>query len=60
MGSTACTVIIDGKRVYCANLGDSRAVMAVTTDQEKKDKSKKTEVKIVELSKDHKPGDNKE
>ena len=41
-GSTACVVLITQKQIYCANAGDSRAVL-----------SKKNET--VALSEDHKP-----
>lgn len=49
-GTTVCSVFILGKNLYCANLGDSRAVMATL---------KNDTLIPVALSKDHKP-DNEE
>lgn len=44
-GTTACTVsLVGGKRIVCANAGDSRAIVV------RKDGS------VVRLSRDHKPG----
>jgi protein phosphatase 1L len=43
-GSTACVVLIKANTIYCANTGDSRAVMSVGG-------------KAVALSEDHKPDD---
>jgi len=41
-GTTSCVVLITGDEIYCANAGDSRAVL-------------KTGNKAVPLSLDHKP-----
>jgi serine/threonine protein phosphatase PrpC len=46
-GSTVTTVLFDGYRVYCANAGDSRAVLYT--------QSKKGGIKVTPLSEDHKP-----
>ena len=43
VGSTACTVLIAERKIYCANAGDSRAIMGL------KDGG------CIELSHDHKP-----
>ena len=42
-GCTACVVLITGDSIYCANAGDSRAVLATKSG------------KVIELSHDHKP-----
>lgn len=51
-GSTVCTVLFDGTRVYCANAGDSRAIKVKLTSAEKEE----TEVEVVAqpMSTDHK------
>ena len=46
-GSTVCAVLFDSKRVYCANAGDSRAVLYT--------QGKKGGLKVTALSEDHKP-----
>lgn len=46
-GSTVCSVLFDSKRLFCANAGDSRAVLYTS--------SKKGGLKSVPLSEDHKP-----
>ncbi|XP_060531981.1 probable protein phosphatase 2C T23F11.1 [Cylas formicarius] len=46
-GSTAVTIIIKGDQLYCANLGDSRAIASVNG-------------KLEILSKDHKPNNMEE
>lgn len=43
MGCTACLCLITKTEIYCANSGDSRAIL-VTIDG-----------KVIELSHDHKP-----
>ena len=48
-GTTACTVLMDGSTLYCANAGDSRAVARSSTSGHE----------VIALSQDHKP-DNKE
>lgn len=45
-GTTACTVYISGNKIYCANAGDSRAVIGRDVDGK---------LKAVPLSSDHKP-----
>lgn len=47
-GSTCCTVITYGRKLYIANVGDSRAIMI---------KSSNATQSCVALSRDHKPGD---
>ena len=47
-GSTITSVLFDSKRIYCANAGDSRAVLYT--------QSKKGGIKVTALSDDHKPG----
>ena len=47
-GCTACVVLVTPDNIYCANAGDSRAILT------KKDGG------IIELSVDHKPNDPKE
>jgi serine/threonine protein phosphatase PrpC len=47
-GSTACSMLFDSKKLFCANVGDSRAVLYSLV--------KKTNFKITPLSEDHKPG----
>jgi len=42
-GSTACVVLITNSKIYCANAGDSRAVLGQSTG------------KAIALSEDHKP-----
>ncbi|CAH1958063.1 unnamed protein product [Acanthoscelides obtectus] len=46
-GTTAVTIIIKGNKLYCANVGDSRAVASISGKSE-------------ELSEDHKPSNSKE
>ena len=46
-GSTVCAVFFDSKKVYCANAGDSRAVLF--------SQGKKQTIKVTPLSEDHKP-----
>ena len=45
MGCTACVVLITPEHVYCANVGDSRAILVNKAGG------------ITELSDDHKPDD---
>lgn len=47
-GSTVTAVLFDSKRIYCANAGDSRAVLYT--------QGKKGGLKVTPLSEDHKPG----
>lgn len=49
-GSTCCSVLFYGNTVYCANSGDSRAILVAV------DKSSGNLI-IKELSRDHKPSD---
>lgn len=55
VGTTAVTVMLCKGKLYCANLGDSRAVMAVEQEVKFKDGTSKKVTKAVSLSKDHKP-----
>ena len=48
VGCTACTIFIANNKIYCANAGDSRAVMSLKDG------------KTVPLSEDHKPEAEKE
>jgi serine/threonine protein phosphatase PrpC len=50
-GSTVCSIFLFGKSLFCANVGDSRAVLGI------KDKEK---WRATALSKDHKPDDQEE
>lgn len=55
-GSTICGVLIDGTRVHCANLGDSRAIKVSYKDcNEVNDVYQENEFQIIQLSTDHKP-----
>jgi serine/threonine protein phosphatase PrpC len=62
-GSTVCTVLFDGNRVHCANLGDSRAIkVQVLTANGHLDMVNGTsleeqvcKIKADPLSEDHKP-----
>lgn len=45
-GSTCVTVLIDSQHVYCANVGDSRAVMCSQANEK---------IWVTPLSRDHKP-----
>jgi serine/threonine protein phosphatase PrpC len=47
-GSTVVAVLFDSKKIYCANAGDSRAVLYT--------QGKKGGLKVTPLSDDHKPG----
>lgn len=46
-GTTACSVLISDNRVFCANIGDSRAVIAerAKTIKPKKEKKEKNKTK---------------
>ena len=60
VGSTAISVLIYNGKVFAANLGDSRATMAVDDGRKIMPQSGKStlaisKLKVVELSKDHKP-----
>lgn len=46
-GSTVCSVVFDGNKVFCSNVGDSRAVLYSHV--------KKNNFRITPLSEDHKP-----
>lgn len=46
-GSTACVVLLTKEKIYCANAGDSRAIIRINR-------------RPVPLSYDHKPDDEKE
>ena len=45
-GCTACVVLITKNKLYCANSGDSRAILCQNDN---------TENEIIKLSNDHKP-----
>ena len=45
-GATACVVFLTKEKIFCANAGDSRAVLA---------KGESAPFEVVELSEDHKP-----
>lgn len=47
-GSTATSLLFDSRKIFCANVGDSRAVLYSLV--------KKSQFKITPLSDDHKPG----
>ena len=53
-GSTCCVVLMTADKYYCANAGDSRAILV------KKGSDKKSKLKVVELSEDHKPDNSRE
>jgi len=44
VGAVVCSVVIDNSAIYCANLGDCRAVLGLSDNR------------LVELSRDFKPG----
>ena len=46
-GTTLCLVLVTDKQVFCANVGDSRAIARVNGE-------------VFELSHDHKPNNEKE
>ena len=52
-GSTVCAILFDGLHVYCANAGDSRAVLYSTSNN--KNQSPNIPFIATELSMDHKP-----
>lgn len=68
-GSTVCTVLFNGTKVYCANAGDSRAIKVAVTPYEQGSISRKSKDKdrvvlilvigpVIEataLNRDHKP-----
>lgn len=47
-GTTCCTMLLNGTRIYCANAGDSRAVVVGKNGR------------VKQLSRDHKPCDKDE
>lgn len=47
-GTTAVTCFIENDKIFTANTGDSRAILGY--------RGKKGDIKIKELSRDHKPG----
>ena len=51
-GSTACTVLIAGNILLCANVGDSRAIMGLLSDRGTETSAA---FDTVQLSRDHKP-----
>lgn len=51
-GSTVCTLILNGKHMYCSNVGDSRAIMCSSTDN--------SNWRVSQLTKDHKPTEKEE
>lgn len=51
-GSTACTLLINGKRIFLANIGDSRAILCSCNTN--------SNWKVSQLTKDHKPNDREE
>jgi len=56
-GSTATIVLLMGKTLVCANVGDSRAIMASRAEEKQKFGMSDTNKKwtITQISKDHKP-----
>ena len=52
-GSTVCTVFICGKSLFCANLGDSRAILGSYIEQD-------NIWNVTQLTKDHKPDEENE
>ena len=52
-GSTVCAILFDGLHVWCANAGDSRAVLYSTPNN--KNQIHLHPFKATELSEDHKP-----
>ncbi len=55
-GTTSVTVVKRGKELWCGNVGDSRAVLA----RESTGRGGSTQLRPVELSRDHKPNDREE
>jgi len=64
-GSTVCTVIFNGTKVYCANAGDSRAIKVAIHPAEPGSLSRKSNIlclnllepmiEATALNRDHKP-----
>ena len=52
VGCTACVTLVTKDHVYCANSGDSRAMLCKTLENGKQE--------IIELSHDHKPSNEEE
>ena len=48
-GSTATLVFVIGRTLFCANVGDSRAILGTITQ------TKVVEWNVIRLSRDHKP-----
>lgn len=51
-GSTVCSLVLNGKHVYCSNVGDSRAILCSTNDN--------SHWRVSQLTKDHKPTEKEE
>ena len=64
-GSTVCTLIFNGTKIYCANAGDSRAIKVAIPPQDTGSLSRKSNItslicleptmEVTALSRDHKP-----
>jgi len=55
-GSTVCTVLFNGTKVYCANAGDSRAIkVAIHPVEAGSLGRKKPAIEATALNRDHKP-----
>ena len=55
-GTTSVTAVKRGNEIWCANVGDSRAVLA----RESSGRGGGSQLRAVELSRDHKPNDREE
>jgi serine/threonine protein phosphatase PrpC len=52
-GSTVCTVIFNGTKVYCANAGDSRAIKVAIHPAEPGSLSRKSKIVLLTTFRAH-------
>jgi len=60
IGSTAITLLVTEKILYCANVGDSRAVLATIVENDSSDNNNTITLESLRLSTDHKPAKREE